>query len=163
MRTLEALLNSSRSREVSTSNGAVAEIYAAASNGHGDVWHELRQEIARARRFGRAFALARIGRVAGAELAPHLRTVDRPWTADGATYVLLPEADREAAEGFASRLRRDAPDVIDDCAVSVAAFPDDGVTSGALLDVLRKRTKPAHELTRQPSFQRVPESPPVHA
>jgi hypothetical protein len=135
-RALEALLNGSGPGENGTANGAAHAAGAAAPSADLDVWHELRREIARARRFGRSFALVRIGRIAGTALSSSLRTIDRLWVANGRTYVLLPEASREAGEGFVARVRRDVPDALAESAVSVAAFPEDGVTTGALLKAL---------------------------
>src|SRR5215203_2055313 len=69
-------------------------------NGHGesDVWRELRVELARARRFGRSFALVRLTGSAAHGVRGHLRAIDREWVVNRETYVLLPESDREGAE-----------------------------------------------------------------
>ncbi len=132
-----------------------------AQNGRGDEWEELRREIARCRRYGRTFALVRIDRIVGAALESQVRMIDRKWTAGNATYVLLPEADREAGESLVSRLRRDPATSLDGAQVTVASFPDDGLTSGALLKVLRGTRAPKHAAV--PAGPRVADSPAVHA
>ena len=163
LRTLGFVLNPSRSRDGDASAVTATELYDGARNGHGDVWRDLRREMARARRFGRSFALVRIGRLPRPGFASHLRTVDYAWAADGGTYVLLPEADREAAEGFVGRIRREVPDLVAGSAVSVAAFPDDGLTSGALLQALRVSPERRREPARLGSVPTIADAPPVHA
>ena len=132
-----------------------------AQNGRGDEWEELRREIARCRRYGRTFALVRIDRILGAALESQVRMIDRKWTAGNATYVLLPEADHEAGESLVARLRRDPATSLDGAHVTVASFPDDGLTSGALLKVLRGTRAPKQAAV--PAGPRVADSPPVHA
>ncbi len=135
-----------------------------ARNGRGDEWEELRREIARCRRYGRTFALVRIDRIVGSALESQVRMIDRNWTAGGATYVLLPECDGEAGESFATRLRRDAAASLDGARVTVAAFPDDGLTSGALLKVHRGSRAPTRAaVPAAPAVPRVADPPPVHA
>ncbi len=130
---------------------------------HEDGWTELRLELARARRFGRSFALVRVGTVARA-LSAHVRDIDRVWVVDGETYVLLPEADRPAAEALVTRLRRSSVDAVERCAISIAAFPADGLTSSALLERLEPRdgdTAPWFEPGL--AVPQLTTSPPVHA
>ena len=66
-----------------------------------------------------------------------LRITDRAWLEDGDAVILLPESDRATAEAFAERLRAAAPGRFTD-RIAFAAFPDDGLTSSALLDALER-------------------------
>jgi hypothetical protein len=68
-------------------------------------------------------------------LHEHLRLVDRTWVDDGSVYVLLPESPRAAADSLISRLHIAAPDLVADD-LRLATFPDDGLTSGALISAL---------------------------
>ncbi len=114
----------------------------------------LRNELDRARRHRRTFALARLrpiggsaaaGAMAGASggiaaetlrlIGASLRITDRAWLDDDDVVLLLPEADRATADALADRLRQAAPDRFT-ADVAIAVFPDDGLTSGALLEAL---------------------------
>ncbi len=130
-------------------------------NGRRDEWDELRREIARCRRYERTFALVRIDRIVGPALDSQVRSIDRTWTTGGATYVLLPEADRDAGESFVARLRREAAASVDGARMTVASFPDEGLTSGALLEVLRGGGAPTHAPV--PAGPLIADSPPVIA
>ncbi len=119
-----------------------------------DVWDDLRREIARSRRYGHEFALIRIPardatsarrsrwsrpgrpRDAAHVLRSLVRTLDYVWTSNGALYVLLPESDRGAGVRLLARIRETAPELLPEHGVRLAAFPADGVTSGALLKAL---------------------------
>lgn len=119
-----------------------------------DVWEDLRREIARSRRYGHEFALIRIPardatsarrsrwsrpgrpREAAQVLRSLVRTLDYVWASDGALYVLLPESDRGAGERLLARIRETAPELLPEHGVRLAAFPADGMTSGALLKAL---------------------------
>lgn len=110
-------------------------------------WTEFRRELRRSRRGGRPLTLLRI---AGDELPAygpdgardlvarsrriglHLRLVDRTWVDDGSIYVLLPESPRSAANVLIARIRADAHDQLPEH-VRVATFPEDGLTSGAII------------------------------
>jgi hypothetical protein len=110
-------------------------------------WIEFRRELRRARRGGRPLTLLRIEgaelRGGGAtELGPRaralglrLRIVDRAWVDDGSIYVLLPESSRAAAEALIARIRTDAPEELPEH-VRVATFPENGLTSGAIIAAL---------------------------
>lgn len=114
----------------------------------------LRSELDRARRHRRTFAMARLeladpaGRDGASNevsdgiaaetirlIGASLRITDRAWLDDGEVMILLPESDRATAEGFAARLRSAAPGRFGD-RIGIACFPDDGLTSGALIDAL---------------------------
>jgi len=121
-----------------------------------DFLTSLQRELDRSRRHGRPFVLikvplrtspsaerrrrkrrdAPITTGGPGELDPVLRNTDQAWTTETDLYLLLPESDRPHGRICLDRLRRRAPDLLDDSAARVVAFPDDGVTSGALLDLL---------------------------
>jgi hypothetical protein len=69
-------------------------------------------------------------------LGTALRITDAAWIQGDEILVLLPESDRATAEAFLARARAAAPDRFGDRA-GIALFPDDGITSGALLDAAR--------------------------
>jgi hypothetical protein len=111
-------------------------------------WAEFRRELRRSRRGVRPMTIVRLpgpADPAAAEVVDlegrarrlhrHLRLVDRTWVDEGSIYVLLPESTRAAAETLLERLRRLTPDLIQDD-VRVATFPDDGITSGALISAV---------------------------
>jgi hypothetical protein len=109
-------------------------------------WAEFRRELRRSRRGGRPLTLLRIAGdelVAGADkdydlvtrsrrLGLHLRLVDRTWVDDGSIYVLLPESPRSAADVLIERIRERSPEQLPDH-VRIATFPEDGLTSGAII------------------------------
>jgi hypothetical protein len=115
----------------------------------------FRIELDRARRHRRTFAMARLelaaptnsaaigagaAGVAAATLeliGASLRITDRAWLDDGDVVILLPESDRATAESFVERVRSAAPAQFT-ARMGIAAFPDDGLTSGALLDALER-------------------------
>ena len=68
-------------------------------------------------------------------LHEHLRLVDRTWVDDGAVYLLLPETSRAAADSLVGRLQTLAPELLPGD-VRIATFPDDGLTSGALISAV---------------------------
>ena len=65
----------------------------------------------------------------------HLRLVDRTWVDDGSVYILLPETSRAAADSLVTRLVTVAPELLPG-EVRLATFPDDGLTSGALISAV---------------------------
>jgi hypothetical protein len=109
-------------------------------------WSELTRELDRSRRFGNSFALLRLPRVLadgnggidlGQALPRRLRSVDCVWAHRRQLFVLLPEADRDATRALVTRLRREVPELIS-ADVRLAAFPEDGLTGGALLELLER-------------------------
>ena len=107
-------------------------------------WTEFRRELRRARRSARPLTLLRIptpGRATSEgpdaatvvrDIGAELRLIDRTWVDGDSIYVMLPESSRAAAEVVVERLRgTSASSVID--AAGMATFPEDGLTSGALL------------------------------
>lgn len=104
-------------------------------------WEDVHRELARARRHDRPLAIVRLPGASGtdaaarsAAIAPYLRRIDRTWSEHGDVNVLLPEADRSAAEILVERLRKRQPDAVG--GANIATFPADGLTSGALLAAL---------------------------
>lgn len=125
---------------------------AVAAQAEADAWAEFRRELERSRRYERRFVLVAFSLRAGengrrtpglgaASAVPLvrslLRSVDHAWASGDLIYVLLPEADRRTAEAFLARLRAHEPALVGLDDARVAAFPEDGVTSGALLAKLQ--------------------------
>jgi hypothetical protein len=111
-------------------------------------WAEFRRELRRSRRGVRPMTIVRLpgpADPAAAEAADlpgrarrlhrHLRLVDRTWVDEGSIYILLPESPRAGADTLLGRLQRLTPDLVDED-VRVATFPDDGLTSGALISAV---------------------------
>jgi hypothetical protein len=110
-------------------------------------WTEFRRELRRARRGSRPLTLLRI---AGDELPKagpggsldlptrsrrlglQLRLVDRTWVDEGSIYVLLPDSPRSAADALVERIHNETPDQLPE-RIRVATFPEDGLTSGAII------------------------------
>jgi hypothetical protein len=110
-------------------------------------WTEFRRELRRSRRAGRPLTLVRLagdelpaGGMNGSDdlltrsrrLRLHVRLVDRTWVDDGSIYVLLPESPRSAANVLIERIRERSPGQLPE-RVRIATFPEDGLTSGALI------------------------------
>lgn len=109
-------------------------------------YDEVRREMDRARRHERPFALAQInlestteGKAGSARTMhdltstsrrPMWRSTDRFWRVGRSLYLLMPETTAAAAREMVRRALRHRPDVLD--AATVVAFPEDGVTAGAL-------------------------------
>lgn len=111
-------------------------------------WAEFRRELRRSRRSTRPMTLVRSPAPVVADAAPaddpegrsrrlheHLRLVDRTWVDDGSVYILLPETSRPAADLLVARLSTVAPELLPSD-VRMATFPDDGLTSGALISAV---------------------------
>jgi hypothetical protein len=109
-------------------------------------WEEVGRELDRSRRHGRSFVLLRVIRAgAGLNGSPRraddlyrdvVRSIDRVWTRRGDVYLLLPECTRTMAEDLVRRVSTETPELMSADQVCIAAFPEDGVTQGALLRVL---------------------------
>lgn len=108
-------------------------------------YDELRREMDRARRHERPFALARVrlprsGRPSRAVAFPHSlmrmtwRSTDRAWRSGRDLYLLLPETTIASASLVLERAL-DA-ETTDDLEIHIAAFPDSGLTVGALFESL---------------------------
>jgi hypothetical protein len=112
-------------------------------------WEDVHRELARARRHERPMAIVRLSgdpaRAAGdraASIVPYLRRIDRVWAEHGDVNLLLPDTDRTAAERLVSRLQTREPAAVG-ASPSIATFPVDGLTSGALLAALYGTPLPA--------------------
>lgn len=121
-------------------------------------WDAFRRELDRSRRFERPFVLMRIPTSepldaterAGASptrgplgaLPLLVRSIDRVWTMDGSIYVVLPESSRASANELVARLRSTMSDAAALDGVQIAEFPQDGLTTGALLGSLRPAPAP---------------------
>ena len=114
---------------------------------------ELQLELERSRRFSHPFALVGIWcrpnqrerwtflREVAGSLNGLVRRVDRVWIQGSGVYVLLPECDRTKLEAALARWRDPVARLLGEDAraqMSSAVFPDDGLTSGALLDALAR-------------------------
>lgn len=120
-------------------------------------WDAFRRELDRSRRFERQFVLMRAtpggalqgpgepGSDAGGPLGMLplvLRGIDQAWAVDGDIYVLLPESDRASAVSLVARLRSTMPDAESLEDIQIAEFPQDGLTTGALIANLRPLPPP---------------------
>jgi hypothetical protein len=110
-------------------------------------WIEFRRELRRARRGGQPLTILRIvgdelssagpdGRsdlaTRARRLGLHLRLVDRTWVDDASIFVLLPDTSRAAADAAIGRIRAASPGQLP-ARVRIATFPEQGLTSGALI------------------------------
>ena len=105
-------------------------------------WAEFHRELARARRLDQPFAIARFDLPAGSEaaaigellegIAAAVRRIDRAWLDDDHVLLLLPGAARPTANAALARIRVEVP-MAADLTPGMAVFPEDGVTSGALV------------------------------
>lgn len=126
----------------------------------GTPFDDVRREMDRARRHERPFALVRVplstdtdastaallsALVRPASDRTGLRTVDRTWRIGNSLFLLLPETTADAARVAVSRVG--AEDAIADGRWPVAAFPEDGLTIGALFEALGARPPRGEELS----------------
>jgi hypothetical protein len=125
-------------------------------------WNELRRELDRSRRFEHEFVLMRMDRIhrngAGdydlvRMLPGRIRSIDSVWGVRNRAFVLLPESNREVADGLLARLRRESPGLLPED-VRIAAFPADGLTGGALLELLDRPTMPEESQALDVAFHR---------
>lgn len=127
-------------------------------------WGEFYRELSRARRHERTFAIARIPitgdqesqttRIAAASsdgessvdggdgpeqvadrLRASVRMTDHVWVDGGSAFVLMPESGRDEAAAALPRAAEEQ-NVNPSEQVTVASFPEDGITSGAVLAAL---------------------------
>ncbi len=115
----------------------------------------LRAELERSRRYDRAFVLVRAplpespdaGRDATvAELRTMLRGSDLLCLAERHVYLLVPEADRIAGDLLVARIHERVGEGVTSTGLAMVAFPEDGLTLGALLGSLRGGTADQHRL-----------------
>lgn len=118
-------------------------------------WRALDLELARSRRHDRRFAIVsvpdRLWTPAGAGESERvdaalsavavvqglLRRPDRAWADGSVLLVLLTDCDGVQAQAFLQRAASTMPHLFGAALVSLAVFPDDGVTLGALLASMR--------------------------
>jgi hypothetical protein len=74
----------------------------------------------------------------GTYLRALVRTGDEVWRVHDRIFVMLPEADFECATNMVERLKSRAPHIVAGSDLRIAAFPEDGVTAGALLATLAR-------------------------
>lgn len=124
----------------------VTPVTAAAADRLEHGWRELARELDRARRHERPLTIIRLGPAAEAgfdpeereqELSRHLRSIDRTWLDGETLYIVLPETDRVAGEAMLARIRRLGPNW--GHGLAMAVFPEDGITTAALLSALSGR------------------------
>jgi MFS family permease len=103
-------------------------------------WQEFHRELARSRRFGRAFGLVRFPGANVAEaptahlrdrIAARARRNDRVWIDGSDLFLLLPEADSDAVGAAVARTQLHAAGALGNGVAAV--FPASGITSGALI------------------------------
>jgi hypothetical protein len=124
---------------------------------------ELQLELDRSRRFGHHFALVCISsrreiedrwasiRELAYGVSSLLRRVDRVWIDGAGVYVLLPECDRTMVEALLDRLGEPLSRLLGEdnrSELSSAVFPEDGLTSGALLSALNGNRQAPSAATR---------------
>jgi hypothetical protein len=105
-------------------------------------WSDLSHELERSRRYRHHFVIVRISSERPADealaLAQVVRTIDGVWADGPHVYLLLRESDRTMADALLARLSSLFPHIFAKD-VQMAAFPEDGVTRGALLACLATR------------------------
>lgn len=108
--------------------------------------YELNVELYRSRRYQRPVVLASLSRLslnghgatARMELTERLRAIDHVWEVDDRIYLLLPETDRDGAEQLIARIAAEEPELLPRHHVMLAAFPDDALTSVALIAAVKR-------------------------
>lgn len=156
---LAALMRPSRTRRASQESALAQALGSGEGSGqngsqaeHSGGSEGFARELDRSRRYGRTFVLIRIstrgslvtGRRGGKLLVEgdgsdervlnaFVRRVDYIWSAEGYVYILLPESNRESGEALLERVRREAPEVALEGRAQLVTFPQDGLTSGALI------------------------------
>lgn len=126
-------------------------------------WGYLRTELARSRRHDRRFAVvgvpddlwaphgaspdekAGLGLALASNVQELIRRPDRAWVDGTRLHLLLTDCDRQKGLAFLSRARSAMPQLFADERVKLVVFPDDGITSGALLAGLETDVLPAVE------------------
>jgi hypothetical protein len=121
-----------------------------------DALQELQRELYRSRRYNRPFTLISLPRPSNGgfeALVGLVRSIDRVWTENGSVYLLLPEANRAMGEALLERLERHDQVGLRRAEARLAAFPEDGLTTGALLEAVhsKKRGSAAADDPARPS------------
>jgi hypothetical protein len=110
-------------------------------------WRAFRRELHRARRRGVPVALVRFPAASDGDRGVlhrrleaarrSLRRIDVVWAHGDDVIVLLPETGHAAAREVVARVARTRASLFADATAVVAAFPDDGLTSTAVVAALR--------------------------
>jgi DNA-directed RNA polymerase subunit RPC12/RpoP len=124
----------------------------------GSLDHELDVELYRGRRYRRPVVLASISRLdlnghgaaLRAELTARLRAIDRVWEIDDRLFLLLPETDKAAAKQLLERISEEKPALLARGQITLAAFPDDALTSAAMLAAAKQDAIVGEESARRP-------------
>ena len=82
---------------------------------------------------------------AAAAVQSLVRRPDRAWVDGSLLHILLTDCDRPQGLAFLARASAAMPQLFADDRVKLVVFPDDGITSGALLAGLEERRVPAVE------------------
>jgi len=93
-------------------------------------------ELYRSRRYCRSFAVIAhplFSRGDEVSLRDLVRASDHVWVDRGKLYLLAPEADADGARRLVARVAEAAPKLFDADLARIAVFPDDALTSDALL------------------------------
>ena len=114
-------------------------------------WGYMRTELARSRRHDRRFVLVgipnelwspstaastemgEVGLEAAGAVQRIIRRPDRAWVDGSLLHVLLTDCDRQKGLAFLARAKGVIPHLFGDDRVKLVVFPDDGITTGALL------------------------------
>jgi hypothetical protein len=127
-------------------------------------WSEFRRELRRSRRNGRPLTLVRIpmsdpesadaldATALSTRIGAELRLIDRSWVDGDSIYVMLPESSRSAGRVVVDRLAIGSSAALE---TQMATFPDDGLTSGALLAALNGAATGEVPIPLRPSFDDV--------
>jgi hypothetical protein len=121
--------------------------------GAGDPWDSLRRELDRARRYERPVGLVQITPASEAVLdflRSFVRAGDEVWRDRNRIFVMLPEADQAHAAAMVERLRERGAHVLAGADVRLASFPENGLTTVALLDELARTPQPAKRFAPRP-------------
>jgi hypothetical protein len=121
----------------------VASAPKALAGEHTSGWERFGLELERSRRHARPLALLRLTRRRGEgsaaidldEVEAQVRAVDVAWSDRRHVYILLPETDRPALSRAIARLAASLPEIAE-AELRLAIYPDDGITSGALISRL---------------------------
>lgn len=138
-------------------NGSAAAPPATPDSEHDQRWDRaegLWNELSRSRRYGRSFVLMRVGgkrpgrrmRVRWPRRRPQsvdasvvkalFRRIDYIWPDGDGFVVLLTECGIGKVDGVVGRIRAALEEWMGDVEISIAAFPEHGLTSGALMAAL---------------------------
>jgi hypothetical protein len=130
-------------------------------------WNDLGREVDRCRRSGMSFALLRFSAADERLTRRHfthrhndrrthaatvqscvdllrsaVRSVDHVWMDGTHTYVVLCDTEVRGIKAFLARLSVSAPEIVERSEPASCVFPDDGMTSAALVAALDASQRP---------------------